>query len=238
MVNGFTSIGIVRKGGSMEVQKWPNLATTSQLRKALEEHSVQGWNFTWDSEGGGMPERAWIQVEKVEIVYKGAGKDLWALKHVQGVSLPGAYFDGKHYPMHEYLSNQIVEPDDPTEDYSLLAQQLARVMPGLSATVPYPCDCKKQGDGSVWGVIQHLNDQHHPARPVADKWSRERIADWTEELPVDLTVDPSRAEKRQEAWAHAQKQQEAIKKWISEPAIVDQKFLDELTGTAKGKEEA
>lgn len=238
MVHGFTSIGIVRKGEPMEVQNWPNLIDAPGLLMACKGFGAKSWSVDYDEDG--MYKRAVIEVESVEIVYKGVGtQNMFALEHVQGVSLPGSYFDKKNYPLHEYINQHPLEPEPPVEEYSMLAEQLRQAMPGLMMPVPYPCDCKRSGDGAVWGIIQHLNDEHHPQAPgVADKWSRERIADWTEELPVDLTVDPSAAERRRAAWEHAKYQQELIKKWICEPVIVGQKFLDEITGAKKGKEEA
>lgn len=83
-----------------------------------------------------------------------------------------------------------------------LARRMKRVMPGLNELVDFPCGCSKTTGAarrsSVWGTIQHLNDQHHPdhyAKASDDRaWTRERIAQWTEELPFDLTIDPERAE--------------------------------------------
>lgn len=235
MVHGFTSIGIVRKGRPMEVQNWPNLIDAPGLLLAAKGFRAKSWTVDYDLDGA--YKRAVIHVESVEIVYKGVGtQNMFALEHVQGVSLPGAYFDKKNYPLHEYINQHPMEPEPPVEDYSMLAEQLRQVMPGLMTPVLHPCDCKRTWNSQVWAVIQHLNDEHHPNIPaVKDKWSRERIADWTEGLPVDLTVDPSHAEKRKAARDDAQYQQELIKKWISEPAIVDQKFLDEITGAKKGK---
>lgn len=64
-----------------------------------------------------------------------------------------------------------------------LASQIRETMPELSETVECPDgDCQSFDPntwkvtpliGSVWEMIQHLNDRH--------KWTRERIADWLEE---------------------------------------------------------
>lgn len=229
MVHGFTQIGIIRKGQKMEVQSWPNFTDMPILMLTIKKFKAKSWTVDYDMDG--YYKRATIHVESVEIVYKGVGtENMLALQHVQGVSLTGNYFDEQHYPMHEYLNAHPMEPEPPAEDYSMLAQRLAMAMPGLNTPVPYPCDCKRQGDGSVWGVIQHLNDEHHPARSVADKWSRERIADWTEELPIDLTVDPGDLERRKR---ESQEQHELLKKYLAVPPI-NQDTLDKIVGI-KGK---
>lgn len=236
MDHGYTQIGIARHGQKMEIQAWPNLIDGPGLLMVSGKHGAQSWSVEYHKDG--FYERVIIEVESVEITYRGVGtQNMLALEMVQGISPAGSYFDKKDYPAHDYINGQVLE-QSPVEDYSVLANQLRRAMPGLNIPVTCPCDCESWHVETVWTIIQHLNDTHHPNAGVGDRWSRERIADWTEGLPIDLTIDPSAAEKREAAWAHAQEQQEFIEKWISEPAIVDQKFLDELTGTAKGKEEA
>lgn len=60
---------------------------------------------------------------------------------------------------------------------------LAKALPGVNTKVKCPA-CNKKGtvsefsERTVWGQVQHLNDNH--------KWSRNAIADWTESLDVDL----------------------------------------------------
>lgn len=67
-------------------------------------------------------------------------------------------------------------------DGERLSREVRKKMPGLDADVVCPEECKSfsitQGmsepmKGTVWSMIQHLNDLH--------KWDRERIADWLEE---------------------------------------------------------
>jgi hypothetical protein len=97
----------------------------------------------------------------------------------------GAGWSQIENPLYKY----VVEP--PPVDYSTLAARLRRHIPGLRQRVPFPCNCGP-GSSTVWQVIQHLNDFHHPTNPeVADAWDRERIAQWTENLPIDLTFDPN-----------------------------------------------
>lgn len=78
------------------------------------------------------------------------------------------------------------------ESYSTLADRMRGMIPGATDVVENPCDCF-DFQRTVWDMIQHLNDEHHPAKSVReDKWSRERIADWLETLDADLTLDPER----------------------------------------------
>lgn len=78
--------------------------------------------------------------------------------------------------------------------HAQLAHKMAAMIPGITDKVLNPCNCKKF-DRTIWGMIQHLNDAHHPANGDEeddDPWSRERIADWLETLDADLVVDPER----------------------------------------------
>ena len=101
-------------------------------------------------------------------------------------------------------------------DHISLARGLRRMTPGLSEVVPNPCDCPKgvYNRASIWDMIQHLNDSHHPDKGDSlDKWTRERIADWLETLDADLTVDPERfkEEERRRAQTRALQHQAAMK---------------------------
>lgn len=120
-----------------------------------------------------------------------------------------------------------------------LARRMLRVMPGLNELVDFPCGCLVLGvvrRASVWGAIQHLNDDHHPDRyrdgeNVDDlAWSRERIAQWTEELPFDLTIDPALAEqekaRRPEQYTISAAD---VMKSISDVAITASKTFGELS---------
>lgn len=68
---------------------------------------------------------------------------------------------------------------------------LSKKLPGVNHVVEFPCGCKdvilsgegltKSSQGTkprrsrLWSVIQHLNDKHQ-------EWTREKIADWIDEL--------------------------------------------------------
>lgn len=73
-----------------------------------------------------------------------------------------------------------------------LANKMAAMIPGIGDFVASPCNCKPF-KRAIWGMIQHLNDVHHPTHGDGksdDLWSRERIADWLETLDADLVLDP------------------------------------------------
>lgn len=79
----------------------------------------------------------------------------------------------------------------PTKNHSSLAQELHHMIPGIEDTVTSPCPCGLKF--SIWRMVQHLNDAHHPGQEKnPDKWSRERIADWLDTLDADLVLDPDR----------------------------------------------
>lgn len=79
----------------------------------------------------------------------------------------------------------------PTKNHSSLAQELHHMIPGIEDTVTSPCGCGLRF--SIWRMVQHLNDAHHPGQEKnPDKWSRERIADWLDTLDADLVLDPDR----------------------------------------------
>lgn len=58
----------------------------------------------------------------------------------------------------------------------------SKQLPGMDTVVDLPCSCEylcdhrtgKPTPSTAWRVVQHLNDRH--------KWSREKIADWLDEL--------------------------------------------------------
>lgn len=204
MVNGHTSIGFVREDGSMEVQHWPNMANTADLQSAIEKYKAASWAFEYAFPGG--PWEATIHVDDVEILYRRihVTQDVWVFKYAQGHKSAGPYFDGP-----PAAASAEADPS-----HSALAARLRSVMPGLSERVKYPCTCDEMQDKehTVWRVIQHLNDTHHPSVAChVDEWTRERIAEWTEELPFDLTVDPERAERvRQRALKVKQRRDQGL----------------------------
>ena len=72
------------------------------------------------------------------------------------------------------------------------AEKLQAKIPALNEVLPYPCLCKNTAPRRLSGLIQHLNDAHHPVRTtnpaLGDPWTRERIADWLDTLGLDLTI--------------------------------------------------
>lgn len=59
--------------------------------------------------------------------------------------------------------------------FSNTVSNQSRLLPGVNSKVDAPCECEGLGKSSLWGLIQHLNDDH-------DEWAREKIADWLDEL--------------------------------------------------------
>jgi hypothetical protein len=89
-------------------------------------------------------------------------------------------------------------------NYAALAEELSEHIPDIQKWVTLPCSCGKKKKGSeaqIWYAIQHLNDDHHPERRFngrrrKDIWTRERIADWLDEVDADLVFDPDLPAKR------------------------------------------
>jgi hypothetical protein len=97
--------------------------------------------------------------------------------------------------------NDFVSADTAAAEVSRTSKKL----PGMNYITDYPCGCKRLEDtvdeygwhlrrvtdepvrGTLWGAVQHLNDKHK-------EWSRERIADWLDELhesgKVNLEFQP------------------------------------------------
>lgn len=108
----------------------------------------------------------------------------------------------------------ITWPPSPQNDHSRLAHELKKRIPGLGNTVEFPCMCGEiRNPMPIWSIIQHLNDDHHPVQGhyPDDRWSRERIAQWTEELPFDLTIQPEDARDRRSDGLTAAQQAALIK---------------------------
>jgi hypothetical protein len=86
----------------------------------------------------------------------------------------------------------------PKKGYADLSEELSQHIPDIHKWITLPCSCGKKKKGSeaqIWYAIQHLNDDHHPDRRVngrrrKDIWTRERIADWLDEIDADLVFDP------------------------------------------------
>lgn len=104
----------------------------------------------------------------------------------------------KHVTTYTWVLMSVVHPDYATQDHSDLAHELSELIPGAGDIVEAPCTCGKFRK-SIWAMIQHLNDRHHPdyhdpTDPDSDSWSRERIADWLDTLDADLVLDPNRTD--------------------------------------------
>jgi hypothetical protein len=106
----------------------------------------------------------------------------------------------------EYQTTWLNEPAQPTasRNYADLSSELARHIPDIRKRVDLPCSCGKRRNADrpqILYAIQHLNDDHHPERRIngrlrKDRWTRERIADWLDEIDADLTFDPDLPAKR------------------------------------------
>ncbi len=59
---------------------------------------------------------------------------------------------------------------------------LLRLCPGLRDASAICPDCGTAGTVPISTLIPHINDSH--------KWTRERIADWLDTLPFDLSIKP------------------------------------------------
>jgi len=155
-------------------QQWPTQPAHSQLLETIHKHNAM---CEWEYESGTRP-RALVSVNDMDLVYE-------------------VDDDGVHYTLLGVVPHGTKIPPKPiVQDHSRLANELISAMPGLNERVSSPCTCpRKEGTKSaVQAVIIHLNDAHHPTQGPykQDPWSRERIAQWTETLPFDLTLDPDR----------------------------------------------
>lgn len=79
------------------------------------------------------------------------------------------------------------KPAPPSASGAAVVRQLSEVVPALenhTVTCPAPgFNCPPGVPSTLAGMIIHLNDRH--------QWSRERIADWLDTLPIDLTLQPA-----------------------------------------------
>lgn len=100
-----------------------------------------------------------------------------------------------------WIFEQVMAIGGMDDEYARLAQQLARHIPDIRKNVKSPCNCVKYTHGEIFYVIQHLNDFHHPDIKVLlpktrQRWTREQIADWLDEVDADLVFDPDLPAKR------------------------------------------
>lgn len=125
-----------------------------------------------------------------------------------------------------------VEP--PVSDYSVLAHELARHIPDINKTVKSPCKCRKYTQGTIFFVIQHLNDFHHPKGGKKETWTREQIADWLDEVDADLVFDPDLPAKRAARREQARQMMVMTGDWPPKPpslqsSVFIKKISDDLT---------
>lgn len=112
---------------------------------------------------------------KVEEVIRKAEKDTAA-----GIKLPEKNFHGG-LKSGGIVKNKTFEEQEAASKAEFEVQQAARKLPGVNdAYLEYPCTCPKKRHGfiksaTLWYIIQHLNDTHK-------EWTREKIADWLDEL--------------------------------------------------------
>lgn len=155
-------------------QRWPTRPAHGQLLHTIHKYNAH-CEFKYES--GSRP-TAEVSVNDMDLIYE-------------------VDDDGVHYILRGVVPHGTKIPPKPiVQDHSRLANELISAMPGLNERVSSPCTCpRKEGAKSaVQSVIMHLNDNHHPTKGThrTDPWSRERIAQWTETLPFDLTLDPDR----------------------------------------------
>lgn len=118
-------------------------------------------------------------------------------------------------------------PFPAARSYASLSEELAQYIPDIHKRVRMPCSCGKTKvtRAQIWDVIQHLNDDHHPKKKInglrrKDIWTRERIADWLDEVDADLAFDPDLPAKRAAQRQAARKAQAAKMTALVEQGII------------------
>lgn len=126
----------------------------------------------------------------------------------------------------------------PARSYASLSEELARYIPDIRKRVRMPCSCgrTKVTPAQIWDVIQHLNDDHHPKKKInglrrKDIWTRERIADWLDEVDADLTFDPDLPAKRT-----ARREAAVSAMWAQQKALTESGVIS-TTAALKGMQE-
>lgn len=113
-----------------------------------------------------------------------------ARKEIENLDVPGGFKNiidyrvrkeiEKSYPSGNLLSTPVgfLAPAEPMKGQ--LSNQ-ARELPGVRSTVDAPCGCNGAGRFILIDAVIHLNDRH--------KWTREKIADWLDELADAGEID-------------------------------------------------
>lgn len=127
---------------------------------------------------------------------------------------------------------------DEPKTYEDLSEELARHIPDIYKRVRLPCSCGKvkTSHARIWNVIQHLNDDHHPKKKInglrrKDIWTRERIADWLDEVDADLAFDPDLPAKRT-----ARREAAVSAMWAQQKALTESGAIS-TTAALKGMQE-
>jgi len=212
-------------------QSWPVHPLRSDLEKTTEKYGAS-WTITHNYYEATRVE---IEVGDLELVYE--------------MEDDGKYYRLLHIAQGDMSLSAPPAPD--VEDHSRLANELIHAMPGLDEEVASPCSCLawQKGEESVQAVIIHLNDRHHPTKgPLkADPWTRERIAQWTETLPFDLTLDPDRPKRQMRGLTapesiydeiHSEKYEENIKAMMASMAVSKGSFLKSVGLVSEAAEKA
>lgn len=200
-------------------QSWPVHPSHGDLTKTTQKYGAS-WTITHNYYEA---TRIQIAVGDVELVYEMED-------------------DGQRYRLLHLVhgNTSLSAPPAPhVEDHSRLANELINAMPGLNEKVVSPCACTPWRDGSdtVQVVIMHLNDGHHPTRGSlrVDPWSRERIAQWTETLPFDLTLDPDRP-KPSSAYrdeTHSKEYAKHLKAMMDNMGVSQDEFLKSMSAISE-----
>lgn len=138
----------------------------------------------------------------------------------------------KYVTTYTWVRTSVVQPE--SFDYHDLATELSALIPGAGDIVRNPCSCRPFFPKTIWSMIQHLNDRHHPdyhdpTDPDSDPWSRERIADWLDTLDADLVLDPDREVKPSAFSKQLAAEKEAVEKMAAQ-AHVAAVAIDEASG--------
>lgn len=77
----------------------------------------------------------------------------------------------------------------PQRSYAQMVRDLGDHIPGFYDTVWCPACCRSD---TIYTLVQHVNDEH--------RWTREKIADWLEEIDADTTVHQDKVEHTRIDW--------------------------------------
>lgn len=235
MDGSYTIVKSMDGDGEVRIE-WPQMLSSDDALVAFVQ-DLRKFGLATSTKIDNTTGRMIIFANKVKAIYqRGLYQEsilfegIWAsdnVKDAKPVTMPEpkpAWFFQEEVVFHPGpLTTPTIYTSPPKErDYADLAHQLSKHIPDIRKNVPLPCSCgkrKKAAPMQVWLVIQHLNDDHHPDHKVngrrrKDIWTRERIADWLDEVDADLTFDPDlpakRAAAREAARKHRKEQAEQL----------------------------